>query len=102
MGEAKRRREWAREHDPIEATHRAYANRGIIPAEEFRVPDGALAITLDVAGTAASTAVLDPLNLVDVLADASAIFGRVSYYHLVRDIAAEFRRCTAAEGRRDH
>ncbi len=75
-GEAKRRKmagEYPDANDPLTAAKRSWCGRGPVPVEDFRVPEGLLAITFDVAGAAPSTCMISVAGLVEAMERATEI-----------------------------
>jgi hypothetical protein len=60
------------------------------PIEDFRAPQGTIAITLDVQGTAPSTFTLDVTALVDLMDQVNDIVCKADYHGVVRHIAHAF------------
>jgi hypothetical protein len=89
MGDAARRKRegtYPDATDPIAAARRFWCGRNQVPVEDFRVPDGLLAITFDVAGAAPTTCMIDPSRLVEALEGAAAVIQQ-TYYQTVRGTA---------------
>lgn len=80
MGEAKRRK--------LSGSHPSGG-----PVEDFRVPGGKVAITVDVQGEDPSTVMFDADKIADMMKGVEQVIGRSSYYPMVRGLAAEFAAC---------
>src|SRR5271165_7129214 len=84
MGEANRRRASRRPDDPLTAASRLWCGRAAGRVEEFRAPEGIIAITIDVQGASPSTLLIE---------EAARYAANLDYRQLVRFIAREFARC---------
>jgi hypothetical protein len=92
MGEARRRKRAGIYPDvssPAEKLRRFWQDRRYDggPIEDFRAPQGTIAITLDVQGAAPSTFTLDVTALVDLVDRVNDLVCKADYHGVVRHIA---------------
>jgi len=92
MGEANRRRASRRPDDPLTAASRLWCGRAAGRVEEFRAPEGIIAITIDVQGASPSTLLIEEAKLVDLIDEVARYAANLDYRQLVRFIAREFAR----------
>jgi hypothetical protein len=101
VGEAKRRKlagTYPQPDDPLAAARRFWCGRDPGHVEDFRCPEGLLAITLDVAGVAPTTFLMDAAKITDLAADIERRMsrGRLAYYTSIRAIADQFAKAKRA------
>jgi hypothetical protein len=94
MGEVKRCKTagtYPAQDDPLAAVRRFWCGRtdgGRV--EDFRAPEGTIAITLDVQGVAPSTCIVDAARVVDVIAEVNRLTAGMDYYRVVRFVGSQF------------
>ena len=92
MGEAKRRRTSSAADDRLATAHRLWCGRTSGQVEDFRAPQGTIAITIDVQGASSTTLLIDSTTLVDLVDEIERYAGNLDYRPLVRFIARDFVR----------
>ena len=90
MGEAKRRRTSSAADDRLATAHRLWCGRTSGQVEDFRAPEGTIAITIDVQGASSTTLLIDATTLVDLVDEVERYAGNLDYRPLVRFIARDF------------
>lgn len=90
MGDARRRRLAAQGTDAFDAIRRFWCCRDPGPAEDFVAPVGTVAITLDIAGAAPSTFLIDAAKVTDAIDQIGRASAGMSYYSIVRLLVDRF------------
>src|SRR5664279_1282896 len=99
MGEAKRRKQsgtYPNSEDPVEAARKSWSGKRSMRVEDFRVPEGTIAITFDVEGADPSTVVINPADYHLFIPALEPLTKVRSYYSVVQMIAKEFKRSRLA------